>query len=158
MRKVVANTTPIIALADIGQLDLLRQLYGEIIIPTAVLDEIISEPARRKVGESDWIIVESVSNAEQKRLFKSRLHEGEVEVMLLAQEQHADLVIIDDNAAKKTAKFLGINVTGTMGILIRAKQNGLIDEVKPLIEELLDKGLYIGQEVVDMVLEAAGEK
>ena len=158
MRKVVANTTPIIALADIGQLDLLRQLYGEIIIPTAVLDEIISEPARSKVGESDWIIVESVSNAEQKRLFKSRLHEGEVEVMRLAQEQHADLVIIDDNAAKKTAKFLGINVTGTMGILIRAKQNGLIDEVKPLIEELLDKGLYIGQEVVDMVLEAAGEK
>ena len=158
MRKVVANTTPIIALADIGQLDLLRQLYGEIIIPTAVLDEIISEPARSKVGESDWIIVESVSYAEQKRLFKSRLHEGEVEVMLLAQEQHADLVIIDDNAAKKTAKFLGINVTGTMGILIRAKQNGLIDEVKPLIEELLDKGLYIGQEVVDMVLEAAGEK
>lgn len=158
MRKVVANTTPIIALADIGQLDLLRQLYGEIIIPTAVLEEIISEPARSKVGESDWIIVESVSNAEQKRLFKSRLHEGEVEVMLLAQEQHADLVIIDDNAAKKTAKFLGINVTGTMGILIRAKQNGLIDEVKPLIEELLDKGLYIGQEVVDMVLEAAGEK
>lgn len=158
MRKVVANTTPIIALADIGQLDLLRQLYGEIIIPTAVLDEIISEPARSKVGESGWIIVESVSNAEQKRLFKSRLHEGEVEVMLLAQEQHADLVIIDDNAAKKTAKFLGINVTGTMGILIRAKQNGLIDEVKPLIEELLDKGLYIGQEVVDMVLEAADEK
>lgn len=59
MRKVVVNTTPIIALADIGHLDLLRKLYGEIIIPQAVNQEILSEPAKRLVTTSDWIRVQA---------------------------------------------------------------------------------------------------
>ena len=158
MRKVIANTTPIIALADIGHLELLHDLYGEITIPTAVFDEIISEPARSIVNESDWIIVDSVIHQEQKRFYRSRLHDGEVEVMILSQEQNADLAIIDDNAAKKTAKFLGLKVTGTMGVLLKAKQEGLIKEVKPLLDDLIDNGLYVSQSITDMVLEAAGEK
>ena len=101
MRKVIANTTPIIALADIGQLELLHELYKEITIPTAVFDEIIREPAKSIVNESEWIIVDSVKHPEQKKFYRSRLHDGEVEVMILAQEQNVDLAIIDDNAAKR---------------------------------------------------------
>lgn len=63
-----------------------------------------------------WICVESIRDDTEKKMYKAKLHAGEVEVMILAQEQKADLVIIDDNAAKKTAKYLGLTVTGTLGI------------------------------------------
>lgn len=157
MRKVVVNTTPIIALADIGHLDLLRKLYGEIIIPQAVNQEILSEPAKRLVTTSDWIRVQEIENPVQKTLFSSRLHAGEIEVIMLAQECHADLLIIDDNAAKKTAKFFGLTVTGTMGVLLKAKREGYISAVKPLLKSLVNDGLYISQTIQNYVLRQAGE-
>jgi len=158
MRKVIVNTTPLIALADIGQLDLLRKLYTEIMIPGAVDYEIMSEPARTLVSAADWIKVMNITGMVQKSSFSSRLHSGEIEVILLAQETAADLLIIDDNAAKKTAKFLGFTVTGTMGVLLRAKREGLINEVKPLLEELIKDGLFVSPAVQNYVLEQAGEK
>ena len=158
MRKVIANTTPLIALADIGHLDLLRKLYTEIMIPDAVNSEIMSEPARTLVSAADWIKVESITGMVQKSSFSSRLHSGEIEVILLGQEIAADLLIMDDNAAKKTAKFLGFTVTGTMGVLLRAKREGLITEVKPLLEGLIEDGLFVSPTVQNYVLEQAGEK
>ncbi len=83
---------------------------------------------------------------------------GEVEVMILAKEVCSDLVVIDDKNAKKHAKYLGLNVTGTLGILIKAKQKGFIKEVKPLLLELKNKGIYISDNVIDMCLKAANEK
>lgn len=158
MRKVIVNTTPLIALADIGQLDLLRELYTEVMIPDAVHYEIMSEPAKTLVSAADWIKVKSIAGMVQKSSFSSRLHSGEIEVILLAQETEADLLVMDDNAAKKTAKFLGFTVTGTMGVLLRAKREGLITEVKPLLEELIKDGLFVSPAVQNYVLEQAGEK
>lgn len=132
MRNVVANTTPLIALADIGQLELLKNLYDEIMIPVAVMDEIESEPARSLVKAADWIKKISIKGPEKKGLFSSRLHAGEVEAIILAEEMNANLLIMDDNAAKKTAKYLGYNVTGTLGVLVRSKERGFIDQVSPL--------------------------
>ena len=157
MRKVVVNTTPIIALADIGQLDLLKKLYGEIIIPKAVDMEILSEPARSLVDKASWIKVVKPNTLEQRSMFSARLHAGEIEVLLLAQEHGADLLIIDDNAAKKTAKYLGLTVTGTMGILLKAKREGYIEAVKPLMEALIADGLYISPVVQSYVLAEAKE-
>ena len=157
MRKVIVNTTPLIALAGIGHLDLLRKLYAEISIPEAVDREIISEPARTLVSSSDWIRVEKITGTVQKSAFSSRLHAGEIEVILLAQEIGADLLIMDDNAAKKTAKYLGLIVTGTMGVLLRAKKEGLISEVRPLLDALVNDGLYVSSAVREYVLKQAGE-
>ena len=157
MRKVVANTTPLIALADIGKLDLLHQIYNEIYIPRAVQEEIISEPAKTLVSNSDWIKVIDIQNESQKSTFSTRLHSGEIEVILLSQEQNADLLIMDDNAAKKTAKFLGLSVTGTLGVIIKAKQEGLIDSVKEIIDQLLLDGLFMDDRLINRVLESAGE-
>lgn len=157
MRRVVVNTTPIIALAGIGQLDLLRKIYGEIVIPKAVDLEILSEPARSLVDAASWIQVMGLDLSAQKSMFSARLHAGEIEVLMLAQECDADLLIIDDNAAKKTAKYLGFTVTGTMGVLLRAKWEGYIDLVKPLMERLIADGFYVSPMVRDYVLEAAGE-
>ncbi len=158
MRKVIVNTTPLIALADIGQLELLHELYEEILIPEAVWEEVESEPAKTMVSDADWIKKVKITHTEEKRLFRAKLHAGEVEAIILADENAADLVIMDDNAAKKTAKFLGFRVTGTLGVIIKAKEAGLIDSVAPLFDRLIEDGLYIDERTRRMALKAAGEE
>ena len=158
MRKVIVNSTPIIGLADIGQLDLLRQVYDQITIPQAVYDEIITPSVKGQVDENnDWIIVVQIRDTSQKRMYRAKLHAGEVEVMILAQEKNAELVILDDNAAKKTAKYLGLNVTGTLGVLLRAKREGHIEAISPLMDALAKDHFFIDEKVRGMVLKQAGE-
>ena len=157
MPKVIANTTPLIALANIDRLELLRELYGTVIVPQAVIDEIIREPAKQRVRNAPWIKVEAVQDSSQKDIFRARLHAGEVEVMILAREQKADLVIMDDDSAKKTAKFLGLHVTGTLGVLLKAKREGYLEKVEPIMNEMILDGLFISDTVKRYVLKEAGE-
>ena len=124
MRKVIVNTTPLIALANIDQLELLHKLYENIIIPQAVLDEIIREPARQKVRSASWIRVDSIKDESQKDMFRARLHAGEVEVMILAREQNADLVIMDDDAAKKALENTGLKTLNFTGKNTKLKKAG----------------------------------
>ena len=157
MRRVIVNSTPLIALANADALDLLKQLYHEILIPQAVFDEIKREPTRSKVRNSEWIHVCPIVDISQTRLYRARLHAGEVEVIILAQEQNADLVILDDQAAKMTAKFLGLTVTGTLGVLLRAKREGMIKAVHPILTKIIQDGFFISETVRQYVLEQAGE-
>lgn len=70
---------------------------------------------------------------------------------------NADLVIIDDNAAKKTAKYLGLTVTGTLGVLIKAKQSGIISSVKNAITKIQSNGFHINENIIKLALKQAGE-
>lgn len=162
MPKVVVNSTPLIILCNIGQLLLLKKLYGEIIIPEAVYKEVTVKKDTACIAISqynDWIKIEKVPANKKLKIYRARLHTGEVEVMLLAQQPPlADLVIIDDNAAKNTAKFLGLKVTGTLGILLKAKKLGLLDNIKPLIEKMHNAGFYISENIKNLVLESANER
>lgn len=162
MRRVIVNSTPLIVLSHIGKLDLLRQLYGEIVIPQAVYDEVTQKKdiARTALESSmSWIKVISIKDTDKYTMYKAKLHAGEVETMILAQEEpKADLVIIDDNTAKKTAKFLGLSVTGTIGILLKSKRSGYIDAVAPLFEKMRANGFYVSEKVMNLALEKAQEK
>ena len=115
MRRVIVNSTPLIVLCNVGRLEILRTLYTEITIPEAVFAEVTKkeDSACQIVKNSlDWIRVERILSPSDKKMYQAKLHDGEVEVMILAQEGvRADLVILDDNAAKKTAKYLGLTVT-----------------------------------------------
>jgi len=160
MRRVVVNSTPLIILCKIGRLDILEKIYGEIVIPLAVFVEVTAkeDSACRQIREKEWIHVEYISDQSDKKMYRAKLHDGEVEVMILAQKpKQADLVIIDDNAAKKTAKYLGLTVTGTIGVLIRAKRAGVIEKVAPLIARMKQEGFYISKELEWMALEQADE-
>ena len=161
MRRVIVNSTPIILLSNINQLELLKQLYETITIPQAVYDEVTAKPdsaCQNLKNHFDWIKVEKIRNPIQKKMYEAKLHDGEVEVMILAQEEpKADLVILDDNSAKKTAKFLELSVTGTLGVLVKAKQLNYIEKVKPLMDALIANGFFVAQNVYSMVLEQAGE-
>lgn len=160
MRKVVVNTTPLIALSHIGKLDILRELYGKIFIPEAVYNELsVKEDSVCKMVNMslDWICVEKIQNHLAKSMYKTQLHDGEVEVMILSMEVNADVVIIDDANAKKHAKYLGLPVTGTLGVLIKAKKEGYIEKLKPLLQQLVENGIYMSDGLIDLCLQEVGE-
>lgn len=162
MRKVIVNTTPLIALCHVGQLDVLKKIYGEALIPPAVYQELSEKKeslCKKQVDNSlNWIHVEKIENQMAKSMFKAQLHDGEVEVKILAKEKNADLVIIDDANAKKHAKYLKLPVTGTLGVLIKAKRQGYIRELKPIIQEMIDKNIYISENLTKLCLEQVNEK
>lgn len=160
MRKVIVNSTPIIALAKAGKLDVLKAMYGQVIIPEAVFNEVTAKDDSAKamlLKNNDWIKVKSIKNTAEKIMFRARLHDGEVEVMILARELDADLVVIDDYAARKTAEYIGLTLTGTIGILIKAKQNGYIDEVMPIVQVMEQNGIYYSGQLKAQIRRATGE-
>ena len=160
MRKVIVNATPLIILCHIDQLVLLKKLYTKIIIPQAVYQEVCAkrDSACQQINDNlGWIQVCDISDPSERKMYQAKLHAGEVEVMILAHEMNADLLIIDDKAAKKTAKYLGFTVTGTLGVLLKAKKTGLIQEVCPLLQAIRESGFYLSRTVSNMVLLIAGE-
>jgi uncharacterized protein len=158
---VVVNTTPIIALSLIGQFDLLQKLYGRVSIPAAVEAEIsaagTSGVGVRELQEAAWVDVVSLQDPSRANLIAD-LERGEAEVIALAQEQNAGLVIIDERLARRHAKRLGMQLTGTLGVLLRAKQLGMVGAVKPLIDQLLESGIHLGDDLITEVLKLAGEE
>lgn len=160
MRKVIVNSTPIIALAKAGKLDVLKAMYGQVIIPEAVFNEVTAKDDSAKamlLKNNDWIKVKSIKNTAEKIMFRARLHDGEVEVMILARELGADLVVIDDYAARKTAEYIGLTLTGTIGTLIKAKQNGYIDEVMPIVQIMEQNGIYYSGQLKAQIRRVTGE-
>lgn len=161
MRKVIVNSTPLIALSGINRLTVLHELYGNVIIPRAVYNEINAKPeskcAKDLEKSLDWIIIDEIKNIEAKTYYKTQLHDGEVEVMILAKEQMADLVIIDDNNAKKHAKYLGLTVAGTLAVLMKAKSLGYVDSIKPLLHKMVENHIYISPKLIAQCLQCVGE-
>lgn len=141
-KKVVVNSTPIIALAGINRLSLLKELYCEVFIPRAVYEEIfVKEGSKAKIDldlSLDWINILDVSNVEAKKFLNVNLHVGEVEVLLLGKEIAADLLVIDDYNARQYAKYLGVKVTGTIGILLKAKEENKIHSIKQSLDDLIN--------------------
>jgi predicted nucleic acid-binding protein len=160
-RVVVVNTTPLVALSLVGQIDLLRLLYAQVLIPPAVQAEILAGgPAGIGVADlrrADWIRVAELRDPRRVDLLLTDLDRGEAEVIVLAQETNADLVIIDERLARWHAARLGLILTGTLGVLLRAKSQGHITVVKPLLEQLREGGIWLSEQVVAEVLRLAQE-
>ncbi len=160
---VVSNTSPITNLAAIRQLDLLQKLYNQIIIPEAVYQELTGletpVPGTREVQSLDWIQVRSVVNPSLViALQQEPLDLGEAEAIALARELNADRLLIDERKGRAVASRLGIKLTGVLGVLIVAKRRGLISEIKPLIDELIDISRFrVSDELYDRVLQDVGE-
>ena len=159
-RLVVVNSTPIIALSLMGELDLLCSLYDQVVVPSAVEAEVLAG-GRDGIGSSElleasWLRVASLQDARCADLLAD-LDRGEAEVLALAQELNADLVIIDERLARLHAKRLGLTLTGTLGVLLRAKHLGHVKAVAPLINRLRQGGIHLSDLVVTEVLALADE-
>ena len=158
---VVSNTSPITNLAAIGQLDLLHQIYREVVVPEAVFQELTAESGQHPgavVRELDWIRCRSVSKSAVVMALQLELDAGEAEAIALAQELAADLLLIDEHLGRVVAARLGIRIIGLLGVLIEAKHRRLIAEIKPLVDALMNRGFRIGNDLYVRVLEAAGEQ
>ena len=159
---IISNATPLIAFSRIGRLDLLRKTLAEpLVIPMAVANEISDyqsgEASSIELAQETWIRTQSVEDEQQVRLLLPTLDRGEAEVIALGLEQQARLVIIDELIGRKVAESLGLRITGSVGILIRAKQLGEIGAIKPLLEHMVSEGIYFSQRFRDAVLHQVGE-
>ena len=158
---VVSNTTPFSELAKVGRMDLLGDIFGKVIIPQEVYNEITTgtHPAVNAVKSANWIEVLSIRNSQQVSILQSEtnLDLGECAAIILAEELGADRVLIDEWAARKVAKSRHLPVTGTVGILLIAKHQGLIESVKPVLDELMAQGKRISQQLYQEVLDIAKE-
>ncbi len=157
---VVVNTTPIIALSLIGRLDLLHQLYDQVLAPPSVEAEVLaggrSGIGRAELQEASWLRIVTLKDPRRADLLAD-LDQGEAEVIALADELRADLVIIDERLARLHAKRLGLTLTGTLGVLLRSKQLGYVESVAPLIDRLRQGGIHLSDPVVTEVLALADE-
>jgi predicted nucleic acid-binding protein len=160
-RLVVVNTTPIIALSLIGELDLLRLLYGQVLVPPSVEAEVLAGgrggTGRSELQEAAWLRIVSLQDPSRADLLAD-LDRGEAEVIALAQELNADLAIIDERLARRHARRLGLTLTGTLGVLLKAKQLGYVKFVAPLVDQLRQDGIRLSDVVVAEVLALADER
>lgn len=159
MRKIISNTTPVIALLSISKLNLLKDIYGKVIIPKGVFEEI--EEGKNKtyytdLSVIDWIKIKSIKDKEPLKYIHD-LDKGEAEVIVLANEINADLVIIDEKQGREYAKYFNLKLTGTIGILLKAKELGLIGKIKPLLYEITKNGIWLSKKFIDKILKIAKE-
>ncbi len=158
---VVLNTSPIIYLSSIGEIGILRKLFREVLIPEAVKREIISGGKGvfgfKEVNEETWIKTKKIRNEAAKKYLLTDLDEGEAEVIVLAEEAKANLIIIDDRLGRKFAKIRGYHVIGTLRLLMIAKDKRIIPEVKQRIERLKASGFWISEDVFNTILKQTGE-
>jgi predicted nucleic acid-binding protein len=158
---VVSDASPLIALSDIGQLDLMHRLYGEIIAPEAVWQELVigrERTGRSKLTDAGWILRRSASNRELVFALLQDLDDGEAEAIALAVETKADLLLIDERLGRRTARHFGLNVVGVVGVLVDAKAHGMITAIKPYFEQLrAQAGFYLSDALYHRVLTDQGE-
>jgi uncharacterized protein len=159
---VVSDTTPLIGLASIGRLALLRELFEEVYIPQAVFDETVTHgreesKAKAEVSNTNWIHVVKVKDRLAVDILLDEMDLGEVETIVLASEMNADWVLMDEKKGRRKLSQLNIPKIGTLGILLKAKQIGLIPIIKPETESLQKAGFSISPFVVEEVLKLAGE-
>jgi predicted nucleic acid-binding protein len=160
---VVSNTTPLIGLASIQRFRLLEQLFGEIHIPQAVYDEAVVAGrevggARREVQAATWIKILPVQDRLAVEMLLGELGLGEAETIVLAREIGADWVLMDEKKGRRKLAQLNMPKIGTLGILLKAKQTGLLPIVQPEIARLSRQGFSISQSVVEAVLRQAEEQ
>ncbi len=158
-KPVVLNNTPLVALWALGRLDLLRDLFQEVLIPTAVEAEFLAtQTVSRQAALASAPWVRSVALKSPRRaLAYAGLDQGEAEVLALAEELEARLTIIDERKARRYAERMGLTLTGTLGVLLLAKEAGLIDTVAPWMAKLQEAGLFLSPGLVREALKIAGE-
>jgi predicted nucleic acid-binding protein len=147
---VIADTSCLIALSKIEGIELLKELYQEVYITEEIAFEF---------GETlpEWIRIESVKNKKYQQLLDLYLDLGEASAIALALEKVEVLLILDDLKGRKEAEKLGFRITGTLGILFKAKKEGLITELKPYIEKLKAVGFRLSSKIEEEILRKSNE-
>jgi predicted nucleic acid-binding protein len=162
----VADSSVIIHLARIAQFDLLRHVYGSLLVPPAVWDEVVVQGQGRPGAQElttavadGWVSVAAALSGVQLPAGGATLHPGESEAIRLAASHAGTLLLMDEAAGRAVAGSLGIPVIGTVGILVASKQRKLIPELKPVLEQLRTPGGFrLSTAVLEQALALVGER
>ncbi|ACV64725.1 conserved hypothetical protein [Desulfofarcimen acetoxidans DSM 771] len=159
--KAVINSSPLISLSLVGQIELLPKLYEEIIIPKSVYNEVIVK-GKGKTGSDKLEIfnrftILEAGNRVVKDTIMLELDEGEAEVIAIAKEKRIQNVIIDEFAGRQYASLLGLKVTGVLGILLTGKKLGFVEEIRSLMDLMIIHNRYISRKLYLTVLRKAEE-
>jgi len=149
-RVIISDTSCFIILSKINELDLLKEVYGQIVTTTEIANEF---------GETlpDWVEVLSVKDKLRQQILEMQIDKGESSAIALALETTNSSIILDDYKARKVAKQLGLKFTGTLGVIIKAKLSGKIDSIKPLLLKIKLTDFRISIELENQALSEAGE-
>jgi len=158
---IVSDSTILIGLVKIEKLDLLKKIFSEIFIPGEVFKEVVErgkgKPGSTVIKEAAWIKAKTVKDKIQVAFLLGSLEKGEAEVLVLARELEADLMLLDEEKARKSAVIAGFEIMGLLGLFILAKNLGLIHEVRPLVDKLMIKKFRISDKIIEKTLKKAGE-
>jgi predicted nucleic acid-binding protein len=149
-KTIISDTSCFIILTNIGELDLLHKVYGQIV----TTDEIAAE-----FGETlpDWVEIVTVADKYRQQLLEMQIDRDESSAIALALETPNSTIILDDYKARKIAEQLGLAYTGTIGVIIKAKLNGIIPSIKPLLEKIKRTDFRLSAEIELIALKEAGE-
>ncbi len=149
-RTIICDTSCFIILTNIGELDLLRKVYGQIVTTPEIVTEF---------GEAlpSWVEIETVNDKYKQQLLEIQLDKGEASAIALAIETPGSTIILDDYRARKIAERLGLDYTGTIGVIIKAKLKGIILSIKPLLEKINQTDFRITEDIKAHALLEAGE-
>ena len=147
---IISDTSCLILLDKIGELRLLNKLYGRIVLTPEIVREF-----GKKLPE--WFYVKSPVNKTYQRILEASLDLGEASAIALAIEEKDSLLIIDELKGRKFAEQLGLNFTGTLGVLINAKQKGILKTVKPALEKIKQTNFRLTKELEERILMMVGE-
>jgi len=161
--KFVSNTGPIVGLAKIDQLSIFKELFGEINIPPMVYKELMGKFGNEwhaiETALNDFIHVVNISPSSKNiSTHLANIDEGERQVILLSLTFGSEVVlIIDDKKGRQAAKMLGLKTTGLVGVLLKAKEEGIIDKVAELLEITRERGYWLSDTVIQTAKQLAHE-
>lgn len=159
INPVISNNSPLVALWRLDLLSLLRDLYTEVWIPREVEKEFLGiekESRQEALNKASWIKTIDLIDPESISVH-SRLDPGEAAVFALADDHNPRFIIVDEKKARQEASKIGLPYKGTVGVLLEAKENGLIDEIKPLLMTLKQNGMRLSESIIAEALQQVGE-
>lgn len=156
---VVSNATILIGLARINKLNLLKKLFSKVYIPDSVFSELTrtGKTGASDIRKASYLERRSPKDEKEVALLLGSLDGGEAEVLVLSKELDADLVLLDEEKARKAVVIAGFEVMGLMGVLLTAKRCGFLKAIKPLIEELKKKKFRVAEDIIAEILKSAEE-
>lgn len=147
---IISDTSCLIALSNVGMLQILKDLFGEVLITREVKDEFGNQLP-------NWIIVSQVKNKLKQTEIESKLDKGEASSIALALEVSNSTLIIDEVKGRNIAKNLNIEIIGTIGIIILAGKKGIVNDVISVVLKLVNNGFRLSNEIIDRIIETYGK-
>ncbi len=164
LMPVVSDTSPLLGLSAIGYLELLKDQFGQVLIPPSVLAELRLETDFRgtvfiqQALNQGWLVPKEIQNEPLARSLLSELHRGEAEAITLAIDLHLDMIVMDERIGRDRARAMGLNTIGILGVLLNAKKYGKLDSVESAMNALRrEVGFFISEQLYREVLKQAGE-